>query len=426
MAEITKNVRDAVLPAGIEGEPEWVASLRRRAAEAVETVGFPSARDEDWKYNPVAKTLARDFAPGADHAADWEGELPSIEGAAARLVFVDGRFFPERSRVGDLAKGVRVGSLLAALRGAEDGVPDWLGRVAEFETRGLAALNTAIPADGALVTFDEGSVLAGPVHLVFVTTAAADGRMIPIRNLVVAGPAASGRIVEHHIGPGADAVTNLVTEFVVESGANLDLVKLVEGNEGVTHLASLDARIEGQANFAARMLSTGGASCRTETRALLTGRGADCHLAMATLGRGGQIMDQLTRVEHAAPDATSRQIHRSVVDGKARSIFNGLVVVNPGSHGTSGEQSSRNLVLSPDADAHARPQLDISEDDVKCAHGATVGALDPDAVFYLRSRGVGEADAKRLLVRAFATEALEGLEGGPVRDEAERILSDWV
>ena len=193
MAETAPSRLNALsgLPAVSAGEePEWVAEIWRRAGVACVDAGLPTSRDEDWKDNPAAKALARDLTLAApDAAVAWEGELPTIDGTAARLVFVDGRFDCFRSTVGELPAGVRVETLREALRGATDGVPDWMGRVAGFNGRTVAALNTAVPADGALVVLDRGAVLADPVHVVFVTTPASGGRMVPLRNLIVAGPA---------------------------------------------------------------------------------------------------------------------------------------------------------------------------------------------------------------------------------------------
>jgi Fe-S cluster assembly protein SufD len=409
-----------------EEEPEWVGELRRRAMDACERVGLPTARDEEWKLSPAGKSLARvlDLRPPAAPEADLD--VPEIEGAAATLVFVDGVYVPSRSRRPDPESGLRVGSLREALRSAGGGVPAWLGRCADFTGRGLAALNTAVPADGALVVIDGGVEAAGFVHLVYLTTPAAAGRLTPVRNLIVAGSRSRGRILEHHAGPGADSVSSPVTEVAVEQGAGVEFTKLLTGNHDTVHLASVDAIVAADARFDARIVSTGAANGRTETRVRLDGRGAECDVAIAALARGSQVQDQLTRIEHAVPDAASRQLHRAVVTDRARSIFNGLVVVRPGAHGTTGEQSSRNILLSADADAHARPQLDISEDDVRCAHGATVGALDPEALYYMRTRGIDAADAQRLLVRAFAMEVVDRISEGPMRTAAARCVNDWL
>jgi len=422
MPESTREKQGAIG----EAEPDWVGELRLRAATVYTDIGPPTSRDEEWKHNPVGKSLSRTFDPTPpDAPTEMEIDLPKFD-CAARLVFVDGRFAPGLSSPLTNGEGLRVESLRTALESAGNGVPSWLGRCADFESRGLAALNTAVAADGALVVLDGGTTVGETVHLVYLTTDASAGRMSHIRNLVVAGKGSAGRVLEHHVGPGADSVTNLVTEIAVEDGANLQFTKLVEGNDPSVHLASIEGLVSRDGHLGVQVLSAGGTNCRTETRVRLTGRGAECDLGLAALGRGGQVQDQLTRVEHDAPDTTSLQLHRAVVEDKARSIFNGLVVVRPGAHGTSGEQSSRNLVLSKTANAHTRPQLDISEDDVRCAHGATIGALDPAALFYLRSRGIGPADAQRLLVRAFVAEVVTKVPEGPAREEAGRLVEEWL
>jgi Fe-S cluster assembly protein SufD len=264
-----------------------------------------------------------------------------------------------------------------------------------------------------------------PLHLIYVTTGAAAGHAVNLRNLVVAAPGSRLTVVEHWIGEGA-AVNNVVTEISVGANAAVRHVKFQEEGRETVHLSSVDVVAGRDARFDHYSVAIGGAAARTEARVRLAGENAECDLFGVYLGRGEQLTDQLTFVEHAVPHGTSRQIYKGVLDGHARGVFNGLVLVRPGAQKTDAKQSNKNLVLSATADAHARPQLDISADDVKCAHGATVGALDPASLFYLRSRGIDSAEARRLLIRAFAGDVIAEMPEGAIRDYAGEIVTRWL
>ena len=407
-------------------EPEWLTDLRRRASARFSALGVPGPRDEEFKYTPVAR-LFRDRP--VLHSERGEGPVPELPAPldpdAVTVLVRDGRFLG-RIDGGPLPDGLRVEALRRALRRTVDGVPEWLGRCADFEGRGIVALSTAFLGDGALVTAEPGALLDRPVHLVHLATSASADRVVPIRNLVVAGAGSRLELVEHHLGESGEATNLAVTEIAVTEGARVDHVKLQEEDPATDHLSTVEAVVGRGGTFRSRLLAAGGAIGRTELRVRLAGEGADCDLGGVALARGDEVRDVLTRVEHASPHATSRQVFRTIVDERGRGVFNGLVVVPEGAQGTSADQSSRSLLLAKTAEAHARPQLDIRADDVRCTHGATVGALDPEALFYLRSRGVGVEDARRLLVLAFARDVLDGSEEGPVRERAERILTEWL
>jgi len=426
VADATARYVDAFEPVAgalAEVEPRWLTDFRRDAIGRFAELGLPDSRDEEFRHTPVGKLLDRELRldlPGPSEAPE---DLPRFEGACGRVVFVDGRFAPEAS---DLPDGVRVRSFLTALREAEHGIPSWLARRAELEVRSLSALNAAYLADGALVETDRGATQTGPLHLLYVTTGAAAGRAIHLRNLLVAEPGSRLDVVEQYVGGDADAVNNIVTEVVVEEGAEVRHVKLQEEGPETVHLSAVEALLRRDARFTHRSVSIGASTGRTETRVKLAGRGACCDLSGVYLGRGTQVADQLTLVDHAVPHGTSRQVYKGILDDRARGVFNGLVIVRKDAQGTSAEQQNRNLVLTGTAEAHTRPQLLIDADDVKCSHGATVGALDAEALFYLRSRGIGPTEARRLLIRAFVADVLAGFDEGPVRDRAEGLVSEWL
>jgi Fe-S cluster assembly protein SufD len=401
-------------------EPGWLADLRRSAIARFAELGLPGRRDEEFRHTPVDRLLDRELERGAATTV----VLPEPVAGETRIVFKDGRFDPVASSLDELPAGVRVRSLAEALREIEDGVPEWLGRCASFESRSLVALNTAFLGDGALVTTAANASADRPVRLVYATTG--EGRPTHLRNLIVAEPGSCVEVVEQYVGGDADAVNNVLTEVSVGENASVRHAKLQEEGARTVHLSSVDVRIERDGRFEHHSVATGASTGRTETRVDLAGEGAECDLRGVYLGRGDQHQDQLTLVTHSVGRCRSSQVYRGVLDERARGVFNGLVVVRPDAQGTVAEQQNRNLVLSEEAEAHTRPQLDISADDVRCSHGATVGALDPASLFYLRSRGIGMEQARRLLVRAFASDVLETLPAGAVRDHAVRLIEEWL
>jgi Fe-S cluster assembly protein SufD len=413
-------------------EPGFVAEMRRRAIDRFAELGFPTLRQEAWRKTDVRPISQGSFRRAAGPSPLPERALaPHVFDGAFRLVFVDGFLAPGLSRLDGLPGGIRLGSLAAVLEGEPERAEPQLGRHASFEEHPFVALNTAFFADGAFLHVPRGTVLERPVHLLYLSTVAAAGAG-PVaafpRNLVIAGEASQVTVLETHAagavaGEGAGRYYNgPVTEIVAEPGAVVDHYKVQHEAREAYHLSTLQVRQERDSNFFSHAISAGGDVTRNDVNAWLGGTGIECTLNGLYMVNGTQLVDNHMRVDHAAPHCNSYELYKGVLDGKARSVFNGLIHVHPGAQKTDAKQSNRNLLLSEGSLASSNPQLEIFADDVKCTHGSTVGQLDAEAVFYLRSRGIGEDAAKSLLTYAFASDIVQRIKIEPVRRDLEEFL----
>jgi len=408
-------------------EPAGLAATRRAAIERFAELGFPTLRQEEWRLTNVAPIVQGTFhRPESDpDAVDPARMAPHVFDAAARLVFVDGRFSARLSSVGELPAGTVVASLAEVLARDPGRVEPWLGRFAKLDRHPFVALNTAFLRDGAFVHVPQGAV-TGPIHLLFLSSGGSFGEQgratlsFP-RNLFVAGENSQTKIVETYAGEGA-YFTAPVTELVAGPGAVIDHYKVQRESLGAFHMATFQVQAERASVPSSHSISIGGALVRNDVNAVLDGEGIDCILNGLYFGDGRQVVDNHMRVEHAKPHCASHELYKGVLDGKSRAVFNGLIHVHKGAQKTDAKQSNRNLLLSRDAIANSNPQLEIYADDVKCTHGSTVGQLDEDAIFYLRSRGIGAEAARSLLTYAFASDIVERIKVEPVRRDLEEFL----
>lgn len=423
LAESERFARE--LPAG---EPAAVQALRRQAVARFAALGFPTQQQEAWRLTSVAPIVRGTFVRPALHAAEPGPErmAPHLFAAAARLVFVDGRFAPGLSDLGGLPSTVLAGSLAEALARTPGEIEPWLGNLGEpmtAERNPFVALNTAFLRDGAFVSVPRGTVLPGPIHLLFLSSADADGRATVSfpRNLILAGEASQVTVVETYAGSGA-YFNCPVTEVVAGPGAVVDHYKLQRESLEALHVATFQLLAERNSAPSSHSISIGGGLVRNDVNALLAGEGVNCILNGLYLAEGRQHVDNHMRVEHAKPHCSSHELYKGVIDGRARTVFDGLIYVHRGAQKTDAKQSNRNLLLSPDAIANSNPRLEIFADDVRCTHGSTVGQLDDDAIFYLRSRGIGAEAARSLLTYAFASDVVERIKVEPVRRDLEELL----
>ena len=392
--------------------PGWSA-VRRAAIERFAALGFPTTRDEDWKYTNLAPFLKKPFSPAGTVRAEALRERLDVEPFAdlgyPRLAFVNGRYAPELSTP---PEGVRAGSLRAALDVE-------IGRYAGFENNALVALNTALFEDGAAIEIPRGFVANQPIHILHVSMG---GAAYP-RNLIVAGPDSQATIVESYLTLGGEAgFTNVVTEVAVGDGAVIEHTKLQAENVAALHFGLLRARLGASANFTSYNIAWGAAMARNEILAALEGEGAECTLNGLYVAGGAQHIDNHTTIEHAKPHTTSHETYKGVLDGKSHGVFHGRIIVAREAQKTDAIQRNKNLLLSRDATIDTKPQLEIYADDVKCTHGATVGQVDQDAVFYLRSRGIGLEEARSLLTYAFTSDTIEGMRAENVREKLAAAL----
>ena len=404
-------------------EPSWLRERRQAAIARFAAVGFPTTRQEDWKYTSVAPIARQPFHVAA---AAPEVVLPAAlapfsfgQPSWSELVFVDGRYAPALSHLAGLPAGVRVASLAEALASGEDLLEQHLGRHADDAASGFTALNTALLHDGALVYVPRGRTVEAPIHLVFVSTARDPLAATHPRVLVVLDRASEATVVESYVALGAGTyLTNAVSELVLGEGASLAHYKVMRESTAAYHIGTTEVYQPRDSVLTSFSIAMGAQLARNALNVLLDAEGADCTLHGLYLVDGTRHVDNHTAVDHAKPHGTSRELYKGILDGKARAVFNGKVVVRPDAQKTDAQQTNRNILLSEDATIDTKPELQIFADDVKCAHGATVGQLDPEQLFYLISRGIPERAARNLLTYAFGASVIERI---PVRSVVERL-----
>ena len=401
----------------------WLQQARARAFERFAELGFPTLRDEDWKYTSVATLDKRAFrfAPASLNgvSADQVGELALA--ASHLLVFVNGWHSAGLSRLGRLPRGAEVDSLAAVVAERPDRFEALLTRDAESPVNGFTALNTAFWADGAYIDLAAGCALDEPVHLLFITTDA-DLAVQP-RNIIHAGAGAWVEVIEHYVGANDAAYfTNAVTQIQADAGATVVHTKLQQEGSRGHHIADIRAEQRQGSRFTSQSFALGGLLSRNDIATRLDAPGCEATLIGLYLAGGRQHMDHHTRIDHLKPQGTSREFYKGVLDGASRAVFNGRVIVHADAQKTDAQQSNRNLLLSDDAEVDTKPQLEIYADDVKCSHGATVGQLDAEQIYYLRSRGVDDASARALLTYAFAADLATRVSCTPLRTRLEQLL----
>jgi Fe-S cluster assembly protein SufD len=411
--------------------PQWLQEIRDRGAARFAQLGFPTVRHEEWRFTSVSQISGAELSPAPASIAIEANRLETFLYADAphRLVFVNGRFVPSLSRTSGLPEGVRCGSLAEAIASKGSEVARWFGQQVDVDTRAFAALNSAFAADGAYVALPEGIVLDAPLQLLFVSSAAtvstspAATMTTHPRTLVVLGANSQSQIVETYVGlPGQTYFTNAVTEVVVGENAVLDHYKVQEESVAAFHIASMHVRAARSANFSSHSFALGGKLVRNDTVVTLAGPGAECTLNGLYLADGDRLVDNHTTIDHAEPHCPSHEVYKGIIGGKARAVFNGKIIVRQDAQKTDAKQTNRALLLSDDATINTKPQLEIFADDVKCTHGAAIGQLDEDALFYLRARGLTLQEARDMLIHAFAGEILGRVKIDPLRAALEEEL----
>lgn len=404
----------------------WSALLRKKAMERFADLGFPTTKQEAWRFTNVAP-LAR--IPFRLETRSGNGVPPQgltrtlLKDVAARLAFVNGVFDAKLSLLENLPKGVKVSSLATALNAPSENLESHLARYAGTENHAFVALNTAFLRDGAFIEIADGTVLDSPVHVVFVRTEGGGDTVTHPRVLAVAGREVEALIIESYVGPANEVYfTNAVTEIVVGENASVDHLKLQEEGESAFHIGTVEAYQERSSRLHSHSVSLGAALARHDVNAVLGGEGAECTLNGLYQVAGHQHVDHHTRLDHAMPHCSSREYYRGILDGKSSGVFSGAIIVRKDAQKTDAIQSNKNLLLSEDATINTKPELQILADDVRCTHGATIGQLDPEAIFYLRARGIGYESARHLLTRAFANDVIARIRFAPAREQLEASL----
>ena len=409
--------------------PAWLRELRSAAFQWVTEHGFPTAKDEAWKYTRVAPILETCFQPAEPNMSRGlsDASIERLVGnnyGGPRLVFVNGYFAAEFSVLEALPPETQVTHFATLLRADSGALEAPFSHAFHTQPQAFTALNAALAEDGALVQIPAHTTVEEPIHLVFLSAPGATPLVIHPRTLVLMGAGSRATLVESHVGSGAEVyLSNAVSEVVLDADAVLEHYRVQNESTAAFHVALLNVRQAEGSHFAAHSFALGAALARQEVRIMLEGPGAEVALNGLYLPRGTQHLDNQTTIEHLAPRCTSRELYKGVIDDRGHGVFDGRIIVRPGAIKTDASQTNKNLLLSQLAQANTQPRLEIFADDVKCAHGAAVGQLDEQAVFYLRSRGIPLAAARSLLIYGFVREMLELIPLEPLRADVERLVA---
>jgi Fe-S cluster assembly protein SufD len=411
-------------------QPAWLTPLRQSGIAAFTAQGFPTLRDEDWRFTNIAPITKLSFKRASDQASDPAAahllnrsefvHLPGI-----RMVFVNGHFRADLSRTGTLPGGATATSLTAALTEGSALLQQHLGQHAGINANAFAALNQAFFTDGAFIQVPAGVTLNEPVQLIFISSSQQPAATSHPRNLIVAGPHSRLTVVESYLATdGAAHFTNAVTELVAGDHAFVEHIKFQDEAATAFHMATIHGHFGRASNVSVHSFALGARLSRNNIHTNLAGEGLECVLNGLYLTRGEQLADHHMVVEHAQPNCASHEYFNGILDDKSKGVFHGRIYVHPVAQKTDAKQTNKNLLLSDDATADTKPQLEIYADDVKCTHGATIGQLNEESIFYLRSRGLGPDTARRMLIHAFAGEIIERVKCDSARETLDKIIWD--
>ena len=407
----------------------WLAALRADSAARCRQNGLPTTRVEAWRFTNLKDLVAGDFTPARNVTDMALDSLPAASLLAVNghvLAFVNGRFRAELSSIDALPDGVALLPLSEAIRTDEQSLSAHLGHLTESEENPFADLNTAFLEDGLVLRLADGVTLDRPVHLVSIGAVADRAVAFFPRLLVVLGKGARATLFESHAGLGGAYFSNIVMEAVLGEGAHLEHYKLQNESPEAFHIANTRVSVASQGFYDGFVLQTGSRLARNEVQVALNGENARCHLSGAYLGTGRQHLDNTTFIDHAVPDCASREVYKGVLDERAHGVFQGKILVRRDAQRTDGHQLNRALLLSREAEVNAKPELEIYADDVKCSHGATVGELAEEQLFYLQARGIDRATARALLIEAYVQEAVDEIGNAEARLPFQRVVGGWL
>ena len=409
---------------GRPAAPAWLDARRRQAIDHFASLGFPTTHDEEYRFTNVAAIASTPFERPEAERVEVSAIADHLYGeeTAAELVFINGRFTESLSSLDRLPRGAMVTSLAHALR-TSPGDVESLATVASTDTSAFSALNTALFEDGAVIRLGRNVIVEQPINLVFVTTGGTTPTVSYPRVLVIAGEQSECRVIESHVGLGDGRhFSCAVTELVCGPNSRVDHDRVQwERPEGY-HYCRLQIRAERSATVASHAFSFGGAIVRNDLGAVLAGPGVDCTLNGLYMADDRTLVDNHTTIDHAEPHCGSHEVYKGILGGRARGVFNGKIIVREDAQKTDAKQTNKALLLSDTAQFNTKPQLEIFADDVKCTHGATVGQLDAEALFYLQARGIGRDVARTLLIRGFAGDIVNRVKFEPLRER----LDGWL
>jgi Fe-S cluster assembly protein SufD len=410
----------------VHRQESWLRGVREDAFTTFCQLGFPTVHDEDWRFTNVAPIAQSTFhLPEHECKGVTEDDVAAyrLEGLAAQLVFVNGRYVPGLSRLPVGHKGLQVSSLAEAMVKEREKVEPHLARYADYSKEAFTALNTAFFEDGAFVFIPRGLALQEPIYLLYLNAGSGTPWMAHPRNLIVAGENSQATILEDYVSLGAGvSFSNVVTEVAAGEQAVLHHYRTERESTDVFHVSTLRIQQGRSATVNSHSVLAGGALVRNNIHPVLAGEGGNCLINGLFVSNGRQHLDNYMKVEHRSAHCASHQFYNGILDGESRGVFHGRILVCEGAQQTDSKQTNRNLLLSDTAQMDTKPQLEIFADDVKCTHSATIGQIDEGALFYLRSRGLDEASAEGLLLFAFASECLERMNPGLIRNYLAKII----
>jgi Fe-S cluster assembly protein SufD len=410
-------------------ELPWLRKLRQEGFDRFNAVGFPNLRDEDWRFTnlaPIVQTPFRLALNGKALPSAKQLEPFRMARAACMLLFVDGRFAPALSSLDKLPRGVTVASLASELEKNPAAVEAHLGRYLNIERDPFCALNTAFIEDGAYIHIAKSVVAEAPIHLLYISMSHDFPAVNHPRNLIVAEENSQTTIVEDYVSLGGAVLCNTVTELVAAEHSVVSHYMIEREDAQAFNVSTLRIQQGRAADVASHSVLMGAALVRNNVHPVLTGEGGECLINGLFVGSDRQHLDNYMLVEHASPHCGSRQFYNGILAGDAHGVFHGRIIVHKNAQKTDAKQTNRNLLLSDTAQIDTKPQLEIYADDVKCTHGATIGQIEEDALFYLRSRGIDETSARKLLLMAFAKECLDRMKEGPARTHVESLIHSYV
>lgn len=405
----------------------FLHDIRKDALGKLKELHFPTIKDEDWKYTNVAPLMKENFQSSealnkveVDEEYIYKNSFVDFD--FDRVVFVNGKFDESLSVIGELPKGVVVGSLAKAINENADIVKNYIGKYTKTENA-FNAVNHAYSTDGLFVYIPKGKMLEKPIQVFFVNGSDEEKVLSVPRNLIVAEEATSGKIITNYIGTGSKQYfTNTLTEVHNGKNSNIDVIKVQNESEDSFHIDRTDSYQEKGSIFNHYSFAFGAALSRTDVNSKLDDENIECHYYGLYLGKETQHIDHHTFVDHAKPNCESNEVYKGILDGKSRGVFNGQILVRQDAQKTNAYQSNKTVLLSDNATIDTKPQLEIFADDVKCSHGATVGRLDEEAYFYIVSRGIPHQMAQSMLLHAFAADVIEAVNIEPVREQLNHKL----
>ncbi len=400
----------------------WLSQLRTEALDCVSTLRMPLTSDEEWRFTNIASLTALPFhqAPSIPKLNASDIEQFYLEDAPTRLVFIDGQYAPQFS-CGTDENSVIVGNLSTLIEQHSSSLSSQLGQHTDYKNNVFAALNTAFLKDSAVVIIPRNTAANAAIHLLFIATQA-EVTSYP-RCLIIAESTSEATVIEDYVAQhGLTYVTNSVTEINLADNARIDHIRVQRDSDQAFHMADCSVSQARSSHYQSTSIVLGANISRLNLNIQLEAEGAECTVNGLALIKGQQLADTHTFINHAKPHGTSRQLHKCIVGGDAHAVFNGRIMVRPNAQRTDSTQSNRNVLLTNKAQVNTKPQLEIFADDVKCAHGATVGQLDNEEIFYLRSRGLPEIDARNLLTYAFGAEIIDRISVATLKQQLEQII----